>query len=180
MQRKLVCRRTTADLSTPFHYAQDDNCVSVSVSERMKKPVPSCYLSRPVNMVIVLLGVSQKRVIICKFPQKYLFLTGGWYFSPSDLGCPGSTGLGLSCIYRALVGVNYLQSGRIYFEVLECELRAPEFHAIPGLKIETWGTPISATIRLRPGCARSSRHYRDERVFGRSRGAITMGPCRTV
>ena len=35
---------------------------------------------------------------------------------------PGAVRPGLSCIYRAPFGVNYLQSGRIYFEVVQREV----------------------------------------------------------
>jgi hypothetical protein len=60
-----------------FHSAQDDNCVSVSGSEWTDgvKAVPLLFipLRRPVNKANVRSGVSQERVIIGKFPQKYLF-----------------------------------------------------------------------------------------------------------
>ena len=49
------------------------------------KPVPFLFifdLSRPINKAIVRKGVSQKRVIIGKFPQEmFIFLPRGVVFS---------------------------------------------------------------------------------------------------
>jgi len=56
--------------------------------------------------------------MICKFPQKYLFLTGGSSF-PFETIPDVIFELWLSCIYRALIGVNYLQIGKIYFEAVQ-------------------------------------------------------------
>ena len=53
--------------------------------------------------------VSQNRVIICKFPQKYLFLTGGSTFLQAISDARGLSRLGLFCIYGAPFGANYLQ-----------------------------------------------------------------------
>ncbi len=62
----------------------------------------------------VRLGVSQKRVIVGKFPQEYLFLTGGWY-PIQTISDAGAVRLGDSCIYRAPFGVNYLQKRQDLF-----------------------------------------------------------------
>jgi hypothetical protein len=76
----------------------------------------------------VRLGVSQNCVIIGKLPQVYLFLTGGWYPRIQEISAISDAGAvrpGLSSIYRAPFGVNYLQSGRIYFEAVRGEALRP-------------------------------------------------------
>jgi hypothetical protein len=76
----------------------------------------------------VRLGVSQNCVIIGKLPQEYLFLTGGWYPRIQEISAISDAGAvrpGLSSIYRAPFGVNYLQSGRIYFEAVRGEALRP-------------------------------------------------------
>ncbi len=76
----------------------------------------------------VRLGVSQNCVIIGKLPQEYLFLTGGWYPRIQEISAISDAGAvrpGLSYIYRAPFGVNYLQSGRIYFEAVRGEALRP-------------------------------------------------------
>ena len=70
------------------------------------------------------LGVSQHPIIICKFPQKYLFLTRGGSSLPSGPGCLAVTGVGLSFMYRAPFGANDQQSGMIYFEAAQRPRRA--------------------------------------------------------
>ena len=68
----------------------------------------------------VRLGVSQKRVIVGKFPQEYLFLTGGWY-PIQTISDAGAVRLGDSCIYSHHSGLIICKSGRIYFEAVERE-----------------------------------------------------------
>jgi 7-cyano-7-deazaguanine reductase len=70
-------------------------------------------------------------------------LTGGWYSSPGDPGCPGSSGLDLSRIYCAPFGVNYMQSGTVQYAYMAQEPRYTDDHAKAGLDfafppIETW------------------------------------------
>jgi hypothetical protein len=56
--------------------------------------------------------VSQNCVIICKFPQKYLFLTrGGTTFLEAISDARGLSGLGLSCIYCAPFGLIICKGG---------------------------------------------------------------------
>ena len=56
-------------------------------------------------------GVSQNRVIIGKFPQKYLFLTGGVVLLSKRFRMAGAVpAWGYPCIYLAPFGVNDLQS----------------------------------------------------------------------
>jgi len=84
------------------------------------RPYPSYFSQAAFEEGERSVGVSQKRVIIGKFPQKYLFWPGG--STPLQaISDARASGVGLSCIYRAPFGANNLQSGRIYFEVQRWE-----------------------------------------------------------